>query len=139
MTRAWTSELEVRTSLGSTELTLVRAVSTVVFGVALPICRDTPGIMKLSNRSSLIGCVFYIDKSNEPVVVASELTGGTGNVGTSSFVTVVTTVVFSVAAEAQRYTASSLALKLVAAAGGLGAVLHLVTVVQAIVVAVANP
>lgn len=74
-----------------------------------------------------------------PVIITSKLIGSTRNVWTTRLVTVISTIIFRVTPEAQRYTSAGFALELVATAGWFRAVLHLIAVIETVIVTIAHP
>lgn len=115
MTRAWTGELKVRAGFRCTELALVGAIATVIFRIALPSCGDAT------------------------IVGTGELIGIASDIRTADFVAVITAIVFGIAMKRHRYAAAGFTLEFVCTAGRLCAVLHLVTVIQAIIFSVTHP
>lgn len=93
MAGPWTRELEVRTCLLSAEVSLVGSVATIVLAVALP------------------------DVRNAPSIFTGKLRCSTSHIAALELVRVIAAVVFMIAAEVQRNTATRFALELVGAAG----------------------
>lgn len=77
MTRPRTSELEVRASLFSTEVALVRSIAAIVLRIALP------------------------DVGNASAVLASKLRSRASHISALKLVRMVATIVFLIAAEVQ--------------------------------------
>lgn len=115
MVCARASELKVSTRPLFTETTLIRTISAIVFTVAFPHVRYAT------------------------FVKAGELRSAASHVAAFEFVRIITTIVLLITLEIQWYTTTRFTLEFIRAASWFGAVLFLVTVVQAIVVPIAHP
>ena len=89
--------------------------------------------------AAIIFRVTFPRWGNTTAVIAGELSGVAGDVDTSHFVGGITAIVVGIAAERIGNAATGCALIFVGRAGGSGAVLILIGVIEAVVIAVADP